>query len=168
MDAFLRDFRGMLDAARVRLFELSDGEASRRRSPGKWSPKEIIGHLIDSAANNHARFVRAQATDDLVFDGYDQDAWVRSQGYNERRWVDLIQFWYAYNLHLANVMERTDRALLNRPCARHSLDRIAFQPLDRATPATLAYMMRDYVAHLKHHLGQIEELRSSGTEERRN
>jgi DinB family protein len=155
---FLRDFRRTLDGGRVRLFELSDGEASQRRSPSTWSPKEIIGHLIDSAANNHARFVRAQATDDLVFDGYDQDAWVRSQRYNERRWVDLIQFWYAYNLHLANVMESADPGSLNRPRARHSLDRIAFHPLDTATPATLAYLMRDYVAHLKHHLGQIQKL----------
>jgi hypothetical protein len=156
MDAdFLHDFRRTLDAARMRLTGLSDAEATRPREPGKWSPKEIIGHLIDSAANNHARFVRAQSTDDLLFDGYDQEAWVRVQRYNERRWLDLIQLWYAYNHHLADVMERTDAEALTRPRARHSLDRIAFQALDPATPATLAFVMRDYVAHLKHHLYQI-------------
>jgi hypothetical protein len=152
---FLRDFRRTLDEARVRLTSLSDADASQPKAPGKWSPKEIIGHLIDSAANNHARFVRAQAMDDLVFDGYDQDRWVRVQRYNERRWVDLIQLWHAYNGHLADVMERADPDALTRPRARHSLDRIAFRALDPSIPATLAFMMRDYVAHLKHHLSQI-------------
>jgi hypothetical protein len=152
---FLREFRRTLDENRVRLTALSDAEASRPPAPGKWSPKEVIGHLIDSAANNHARFVRAQSTDDLLFEGYDQEAWVRVQRYNERRWSDLIQFWHAYNHHLADVMERADPGALNMPRARHSLERIAFQALDPATPATLGNVMRDYVAHLKHHLKQI-------------
>ena len=156
MDAdFLDDFRRTLDEARTRLTALSDSDAGRPRTPGKWSPKEIIGHLIDSAANNHARFVRAQATDDLVFEGYDQEAWVRVQRYNERRWLDLVQLWHAYNQHLADVMERADPDALARPRARHSLDRTAFRPIDPTTPATLAFVMRDYVAHLKHHLKQI-------------
>jgi hypothetical protein len=156
MDAdFLHDFRRTLDQARTRLIALSDAEAGRPRAPGKWSPKEIIGHLIDSAANNHARFVRAQSTDDLVFGGYDQEAWVRVQRYNERRWLDLVQLWHAYNHHLADVMERASPDALTRPRASHSLDRIAFQPLDPSTPATLAFVMRDYVAHLEHHLKQI-------------
>jgi len=152
---FLRDFRRTLDKARVSLTSLSDADASRAKAPGKWSPKEIIGHLIDSAANNHARFVRGQAMDDLLFEGYDQNAWVRVQRYNECSWIDLIQLWYAYNGHLADVMERADPDALARPRARHSLDRIAFHPLDPSTPATLAFVMRDYVAHLKHHLNQI-------------
>jgi hypothetical protein len=152
----LRDFRRTLDEARVRLTSLSDADTSRPKAPGKWSPKEIIGHLIDSAANNHARFVRAQAMDDLLFDGYDQDAWVRVQRYNERRWLALIQLWHAYNGHLADVMECANPDALTRPRARHSLDRIAFQALDPSTPATLAFMMRDYVAHLKHHPDQID------------
>jgi len=152
---FLRDFRRTLDKARVNLTSLSDADASRAKAPGKWSPKEIIGHLIDSAANNHARFVRGQAMDDLLFEGYDQNAWVRVQRYNECSWIDLIQLWYAYNGHLADVMERADPDALARPRARHSLDRIAFHPLDPSTPATLAFVMRDYVAHLKHHLNQI-------------
>ena len=152
---FLRDFRRTLDESRVRLTGLSDADASRPPAPGKWSPKEIIGPLIDSAANNHARFVRAQATDDLLFDGYDQESWVRIQRYNERRWIDLIQFWHAYNHHLADVMERADPGALTRPRPRHSLDRIAFEPVQTSAPATLDFLMRDYVAHLRHHLKQI-------------
>jgi hypothetical protein len=95
------------------------------------------------------------ATDHLVFDGYDQEFWVSAQRYNERRWIDLIRLWHAYNQHLADVMERADPRVLEQPRSRHSLDRTAFALIDPARPATLAYVMRDYVAHLKHHLRQI-------------
>jgi len=156
MDAlFLEDFRRTLDNARRRLLEQSDPDAGRPRAAGKWSPKQIVGHLIDSAANNHARFTRAQSTDDLLFEGYDQETWVQVQAYDKRPWADLIQLWYAYNRHLADVMESTAHDALHRARRSHSLDRIAWRPLDPETPATLDYMMRDYVGHLKHHLGQI-------------
>ena len=57
---------------------LALGEASAKRpAPGKWSPREIIGHLVDSATNNYGRFVRGQLQDELVFPGYAQDDWVR-------------------------------------------------------------------------------------------
>ena len=59
-----------------RLRGVSDAEAMRRPSAGKWSAKEIIGHLIDSASNNHQRFVRARWQEDMVFLGYQQDEWV--------------------------------------------------------------------------------------------
>jgi hypothetical protein len=152
--AFLEDFRGTLDAAAERLLTWSDEEAARPLAPGKWSRKEIVGHLIDSAANNHSRFVRAQAQDDLVFEGYDQDAWVRIQRYRERPWVDLVRLWHVYNRHLLTVMASADPAALESPRRRHNLDRIAFRPLNSSQPATLEYFMRDYVEHLKHHLRQ--------------
>ena len=69
--AFTRTVRESVEA----LLTMSDADASVARAPGKWSRKEIVGHLIDSAANNHARFVRAQRTDHLLFEGYDPDAW---------------------------------------------------------------------------------------------
>jgi hypothetical protein len=73
---FLADFRHTVDAAAVSLPALSPERAAARPAPGKWSPKEIVGHLIDSASNNHGRFVRAQLRDDLRFDGYEQAEWV--------------------------------------------------------------------------------------------
>ena len=78
MDAgFLADFRDTVDTAAARLLALTAEQAAVRPAPDKWSPKEIIGHLIDSASNNHGRFVRAQLQDDLMFDGYEQAEWVR-------------------------------------------------------------------------------------------
>jgi hypothetical protein len=155
MDAgFLADFRRTVTESVDRLLAYSDADASAPLAPGKWSRKEIIGHLIDSAANNHARFVRAQLQDDMVFDGYDQARWVEVQHYGRRPWKELVGLWQAYNLHLASVMEAADPAAVARPRVRHNLDQIAMHGVSRAQPATLDYFMRDYVAHLEHHLRQ--------------
>jgi hypothetical protein len=155
MDAgFLADFRGTVDAGAARLLTLTPDQAAARPAPDKWSPKEIIGHLIDSASNNHGRFVRAQLQDDLIFDGYEQAEWVRVQGYQERNWADLVRLWKALNDHLAHVMESAGTEALTRPRGRHNLDALAWQPLSDGQPATLEYFIRDYVGHMKHHLRQ--------------
>ena len=85
---------------------------TKPRAPGKWSPKQVIGHLIDSASNNHQRFVRGQQGAELLTPTYAQDHWVDCQGYVERPWRDLTGLWHAYNRHLAHVIERipADRA----------------------------------------------------------
>jgi len=151
---FLADFRDTIDRSAERLLALSDAQAGTRPAPGKWSPKEIVGHLIDSASNNHGRFVRAQLQDDMTFSGYEQDDWVRVQAYQERRWPDLVLLWQAFNHHIAHVMEAAAAEALVTPRARHNLNALAWQPLDDGQPATLEYFMRDYVGHLKHHLRQ--------------
>jgi hypothetical protein len=153
--AFLADFRGTVDTAASRLLTLSKDQAASQPAPGKWSPKEVIGHLIDSASNNHGRFVRAQLQDDLVFEGYEQAEWVRVQGYQGRSWADLVLLWQALNHHIADIMEGADPEALSRPRARHNLDALAWQPVGSGQPATLEYFMRDYVGHLKHHLRQV-------------
>jgi len=149
--------RTIVDQAAARLMTIGDDAASRPRAPGRWSPKQIVGHLLDSAINNHARFVRAQLQDDLVFPGYDQDAWVRVQRYDERAWPDLVAAWRSYNQQIAEVMRTTPETERSRPRSRHNLDQIGFQPLPAGEPATLGFLMRDYVAHLQHHLRQILE-----------
>ena len=155
MQDFLDDFRRTLESESTRLERISDEAAAKRPSAGKWSPKEVIGHLIDSAANNHGRFVRAQTTDDLVFAGYDQDAWVRLQRYNERPWMDLIALWRSYNSHIAAVVAAISADHLSLQRSRHNLDEIAWRTVPRDKPATLEYFIRDYLAHMKHHLAQI-------------
>src|SRR5216110_1912849 len=120
--AFLAEFRRTIDRAAERLGTLCDSEAGRPTAPGKWSRKEIVGHLIDSASNNHGRFVRAQLQDALVFPGYDQDSWVRLQQYQKRRWVDLVHLWRAYNHQIAHIMETADPEALGRPRTVHNLN----------------------------------------------
>ena len=152
----VEDFRRTLETYSARLLVLGEDDA-RRACNGEegWSAKQIVGHLIDSAANNHRRFVLAQLKDDLQFEGYAQEDWVRVQRYDAEPWAALVELWRAYNLHLAHVMSSAPAEVLQQPRTAHSLDRISFLPVAPSEPATLEYLMRDYVDHLKHHLRQI-------------
>jgi hypothetical protein len=149
------ELRRAVEEAAPALLAIPEAEAARPSAPGKWSRKEVIGHLIDSAANNHQRFVRARFQDDLVFPGYAQDEWVRSQNYAAAPWAELVGLWRLYNLHLARVIDEIPEDLLSRERRRHSFDRIAFRELPAESPATLDYLTHDYVAHLEHHLAQV-------------
>jgi hypothetical protein len=152
----VEDFRRTVETYAAQLIALGEDGASRQRNGDEgWSAKQIVGHLIDSATNNHRRFVLAQFKDDLVFEGYAQEDWVRAQGYDEEPWSQIVELWRAYNLHLAHVMSRAPEESLGWQRDAHSLDRIAFKLVDSSQPATLEYLMRDYVDHLKHHLHQI-------------
>ena len=155
MNDWLNDFRQTIDSASEKLTQIDEAKSEQPRAEDHWSSKQIIGHLIDSAANNHARFVVGQLKDDLVFAGYDQDGWVRTNHYQERAWSDLVQLWRSYNLHLHHLMTHADQAKLSTPCTLHTLQEIAFKTVPKAEPVTLEYLMKDYVDHLKHHLAQI-------------
>jgi len=147
--------RRVVAAARPRLESLPGSRAGIPRSEGKWSPKEIIGHLVDSASNNHQRFVRAQFTDDLLCSGYDQNEWVARQRHASAPWDELVSFWALYNLHLARVIEACPSEARSRARLRHNLHEVAFRVVPPDRPATLEYLMADYVDHLEHHLAQI-------------
>jgi hypothetical protein len=156
MAEVIEHFRRVVEEAAPRLLALTDEAAGRERDGGGgWSAKQIIGHLIDSAANNHRRFVLAQFKDDLLFDGYAGEDWVSAQRYDRADWPPLVELWRGYNLHLAHVMSHAPAEALTKPRAAHSLEQIAWQTADAALPATLEYLMRDYVGHLKSHLRQI-------------
>jgi hypothetical protein len=158
MTDYIDDLRSTVERAAAVLLTVDDARAARRPAPGKWSAKEIVGHLVDSAANNHQRFVRAQLQDDLIFPGYAQEEWVAVQRYQEASWPDLVTLWRAYNQHIATVMATTPDAVRLRERPRHNLHELAWQPLPADRPATLDYFMRDYVGHLHLHLDQIRRL----------
>lgn len=141
-------------AARV-LRALPEDQAALRPAPGKWSRKEILGHLVDSASNNHQRFVRARFQDELVFPGYEQDEWVAAQRWQERPWSEIVELWRLLNLHLAHVIGTTPRELAERVHTRHNLHLRAWKKIAEGAPATLAWFMEDYVGHLEHHLDQV-------------
>ncbi len=119
-------------------------DAADKPAPGKWSKKEILGHLIDSACNNQQKFVRAMEQKHSRFAGYRQDHWVESQKYRAAGLRNLVTFWYAYNLHISHIIENVDPALLSNTIS-----------IEDAGTFTLKFIMRDYAEHLKHHLNQI-------------
>jgi hypothetical protein len=143
-----------LAAAMPRLLEIDEARSATAPAPGKWSPREIIGHLIDSATNNHQRFVRAALSDDLVFPGYEQEAWVRLQRYADTPWAELLNLWGSYNQHIARVMAAVPEEARMRVRVKHNLEQIATNP-PSADKATLDYFMLDYVDHLEMHMRQI-------------
>jgi DinB superfamily len=157
MKDFLTDFQQTIESTSSRLLSIPEQQAQTARDTGKWSPKQIIGHLIDSAANNHARFVKAQMCDHLDFQGYEQDEWVNLQRYDTEPWQQLVQLWRLYNLHLIHLMSNASEETLKQSRAKHNLQQIAWKAVPQTEPATLEYFMRDYVGHLKHQLGQIFE-----------
>jgi hypothetical protein len=112
---------------------------------GGWSRKEILGHLIDSAANNHIRFIRAQLPGD-IFTGpaYEQDHFVAAQKYNDTPATELIELWFAYNRHLAHVIANIDPAKLQVSCHIGSYD-----------PVPFSFVITDYVDHMVHHVDEI-------------
>src|SRR5262245_19585323 len=148
MEKVADDLLSALDVA-DRLHHIDDATASHRPAPGKWSKKEILGHLIDSAANNHQRFVRLQLSSRIDLPGYDGDEWVRVQAYQDRPWPEIIELWRRYNLQLASVIRH-----VNPDALRH----VWHTP--NGTDLDLEFIMRDYVVHLLHHLDQI--FRNSG------
>lgn len=104
MQSLIEEFERTIKESYDRLSKITESDSEKPRAAGKWSRKEIIGHLIDSASNTHQRFVRAQLTDNLSFPGYEQDAWVKCQHYQNESWVDLVQLWRSHNLHLLHVV----------------------------------------------------------------
>jgi hypothetical protein len=152
---FLEEFRQTISTASDQLSQISAAESQLPRAEGKWSPREIIGHLIDSASNNHQRFVRAQFTDDLVFAGYEQEGWVRTQNYQTEDWADLVQLWRLYNQHIFHLMTQVPEETRLKLRYKHNLHQIASDSLSETEPVTLDWFMRDYVDHMKKHLKQI-------------
>jgi hypothetical protein len=152
---YIDELRHAANDAAPKLLALGNASATRR-APGKWSAREIIGHLVDSALNNHQRFVRGQLQDDLIFPGYAQEDWVRIGRYQDAPWEELVMLWHTLNLQIARVMEGMPQGVRRRPRARHNFSDLGV-PVAEGEAATLEQVMSDYVVHLQHHLRQIFE-----------
>jgi hypothetical protein len=128
---------------------IPESEFKNKPRPEKWSKQEILGHLIDSATNNHQRFVRIQFEEDPKIT-YDQDNWVKCNHYNDLAKEHVINFWALYNTHLLEIMKRIPAENLKRTGITNS-------------KVSLAWLINDYVIHLEYHMKQIVDFPSSVT-----
>ena len=158
MQEFTEQFRQLIESAEEKLSAISEQDSLKSSAPGKWTCREILGHLIDSSINNARRFITGQSMTELIFDGYDQNIWVSSQKYNEQPWPELIATWRQANLHIVNLTRAIPADVLNRSHDVHNLDKIAWQKIPRDQLVTLAYVITDYFGHMIYHINHILDL----------
>ena len=125
------------------LHRINEDDFSFKPLPGKWSKKEILGHLIDSAANNHQRFIRVQF-ETVPTIRYDQNQWNTHSYHNQVDKTQLINFWSSYNKQLLALLKLIPATKLLNECNTGG-------PLN----VTLEFLVTDYVEHMEHHLRQI-------------
>jgi hypothetical protein len=138
-----------IDTWEQQLIDLPVDKISNRRNKQNRTIKQILGHLIDSAANNHQRMVRLQYTAKLQFPDYqqDNDLWIALQDYENADWFSLIQLWKYYNLHMIQVIKSVDMSKLDN----------SWQSFD-GTTVTLRQMIEGYLGHIELHFNEIQEL----------
>jgi hypothetical protein len=139
-----RLFRVELDKLRAALVTLPPELADTPWRDVGWTRKQIVGHLLDSATNNHQRFVRASADGRYEGPGYAQDAWVAAHGYAGQSWETLLRWWQAEHEILAAVVDRIPEDRLEATCI-----------VGDHEPVTLRFLIEDYLAHQRGHFAQL-------------
>lgn len=122
----------------------SEQSAAKPAGLESWSPRQELGHLIDSASNNHIRFVRAGTEPEFHGPGYAQNAWVDIHAYQETTWSSIVDFWYQYNCFLAGLLKHIPDDKLTTVCH-----------IGHTVPATLGFVIEDYILHMQHHLDHL-------------
>ncbi|MDS1031563.1 DinB family protein [Porphyromonadaceae sp. NP-X] len=138
-----------IDKWEQKLINLPVETITQKRNKQNRTIKQILGHLIDSAANNHQRMIRLQYNAKLVFPDYqqDNDLWIALQDYQNEDWFTIIQLWKYYNLHMIQVIKSVDQTKLDN----------SWQSFEDIT-VTLRQMIEGYLEHIELHLNEIQEL----------
>lgn len=147
------ELTGFIAAEHHRLVRIPDTLASASPGEGRWAIKEILGHLIDSASNNHQRMVRLQYVERLDFPDYTEnnEQWVTIQAYQRENWQNLIALWQYVNLHIAHLIKNADRKTLAHVWRDGN-----------GAHVTLQSIMEGYIGHARMHMADIHALAEAG------
>ncbi|WP_165824107.1 DinB family protein [Pseudochryseolinea flava] len=138
----VKELRHVINEYASRIASIPDAEMSVKPRPEKWSKKEVVGHLVDSAQNNLRRFICGQYESNPSI-SYEQDFWVTANAYQHMTTSDVINLWKLLNERISVILETMPSENYERQCIAGGHAR------------TLAWLAQDYVKHLKHHLNQI-------------
>ncbi|MEO7923175.1 MAG: DinB family protein [Chitinophagaceae bacterium] len=144
MKTIAEELAKLIDQHRVALQAIPADKMSFKPSLLKWSRKEIIGHLVDSAQSNIRRFIVAQY-EDTPHIVYNQDKWVAIAGYQQWDTNDLIILWYLLNKQIVAILKNSPEEMRERTCLTQDVH-------------SLEWLAADYVKHLRHHLHMVLEL----------
>jgi len=126
------------------LKSMPEYEMAYKPEPSKWSKKEIVGHMIDSAQSNIRRFVIAQYEKKPAI-VYNQDKWVSIVNYQQWNTADITNLWYLTNKQVCEILKNTSTEIAQRECQTQELH-------------SIEWLAKDYVKHLQHHLHRVLEL----------
>jgi len=146
MEKTVTELRQIVSQFYKKLHEFSEEELTASREPGKWSRKEVIGHLIDSAQNNLRRFICGQYENEPPAIIYAQDFWVAANDYNNMNKEDIINLWKLINERICAVLQKMPVENYSRNCNTGK---------DTVELHSLQWLAADYNKHLKHHLNQV-------------
>lgn len=144
MNPTAAELKAIIDRHMAALQAIPEDRLIVKPSPAKWSKKEIIGHLIDSAQSNIRRFVVAQYEDTPTIN-YNQEQWVALSAYQQCESLSLIRLWYLLNWQICEILKHMSPEAAQRTCMTQELH-------------TLEWLANDYVKHLLHHIHQVLEL----------
>jgi len=149
------NYKMIVDSFYKTMTETPESITGEKISEDAWTLKEIVGHLIDSASNNHQRFVRLQFGNLLDFPAYDAESWIRAQRYADMDWKQLITLWYSFNCVLLKVIEHIDSKSLENVWIKGE------------NALSLGSLVNDYYRHMKWHIDHFEKrVEEIGTDDR--
>ena len=144
MEKSLLRLNRFIEKVPVLFNKMTEDMLSNKPSPEKWSKKEILGHLIDSAVNNHIRFIKIQLEPaPYQITPYKQNDWVKLNRYQQKQGKEIAELWAQLNKQIYYVVSQIPKEVLQT--------RIKLANGE----STLEWLITDYVEHMEHHLKQI-------------
>lgn len=146
MEDIVNELTAIVNEFAEKMGRIAENELTEKPLPNKWSKKEVIGHLIDSAQNNLRRFIVGQYETMPPKIVYDQNYWVKANDYQNMSGEEVIKLWRLVNMQIANVLKGMNKEGYDKTC-----------DTSKELPQlhTLAWLADDYLKHLKHHLNQV-------------